>query len=95
MKKQTEHKNEKCLLIEGVSALDIKGLRDIAHLKIYYTIEEKERKIRFYSFYRWKGFTEKEIDCLYGKRMNDELPIIKQSKKYADIQIIKNKTKVI
>ncbi|SDT85597.1 HAD-IIIA family hydrolase [Desulfobacula phenolica] len=89
-----QYKNEKCLLIEGVPALDIKGLRDIAHLKIYYCIDEKERKNRFYSFYRWKGFTEAEIDCLYKKRMKDELPTIKKTRKYADIQIINNSIKL-
>ena len=46
--------NCECLIIEGVPALDIGDLRDIANINIYVDINEVIRKERFHSFYRWK-----------------------------------------
>jgi len=76
------------LVIEGVPTLDIKGLRDMAHIRIYYDVDEAERKRRFSEFYQWKNMTEPDIEQLYKKRMKDELPLIRTSRKYANVEIL-------
>lgn len=79
-----------CLIIEGVPALDIESLREMSHVRVYCEVEERVRKKRFVAFYRWKNFSENQIEQLYTKRMNDELPIVKSSNKYADFTIYKD-----
>ena len=83
-----------CLIVEGVPALDIEGLRRISDTCIYCEIDEHERKKRFFSFYKWKDFSETKIQGLFAKRMNDELPFIESSKKYADFKISSDGMKV-
>jgi histidinol-phosphate phosphatase family protein len=77
--------NSKCLIIDGVSALDISGLRNISGIKVYVDIDENVRKKRFFSFYKWKDLPEEQIEYLYFKRLSDEVPSIRESRKYADI----------
>jgi len=77
--------NSKCLIIDGVSALDITGLRNISGIKVYVDIDENVRKKRFFSFYKWKDLPEEQIEYLYFKRLSDEVPFIRESRKYADI----------
>ena len=77
--------DSKCLIVEGVPAMDIDGLRDIANLKAYIEVDETIRKKRFFSFYKWKDIPDKKIEDLYQKRLEDEVPFIKESKIYADI----------
>jgi len=80
--------DSKCLIVEGVPALDIDGLRDIANLKAYIEIDEDIRKNRFFSFYQWKDLSDKEIENLYQVRLEDEVPFIEESEKYADIIVM-------
>ncbi|KJU82298.1 D,D-heptose 1,7-bisphosphate phosphatase [Candidatus Magnetobacterium bavaricum] len=77
--------NPSWLIIDGVPALDIKGIRDIADINIYIDIDENTREERFFSFYKWKGLTEEEIKKVYTDRLSDEIPYIKESKQYAHI----------
>jgi len=80
--------DSKCLIVEGVPALDIDSLRDIANLKAYIEIDEDVRKNRFFSFYQWKDLSDKEIENLYQVRLEDEVPFIEESEKYADIIVM-------
>lgn len=85
-----EVSDEKCLIVEGVPALNIKGIREISHLRLFCEIEEAERKKRFTSFYRWKDMPQERIDKLYFERMIDEVPHVRQSRIHADYIITKN-----
>jgi len=76
-----------CLIIDGVPALDIKDLREMSNYKIYIEVDEDIRKKRFFNFYRWKDLHDEEIECLYQKRLIDEVPFIEESKQYADIVV--------
>jgi D,D-heptose 1,7-bisphosphate phosphatase len=76
--------NHEAVIIDGVVALDIPYLRRISDLKIYLDTNEELRKKRFHDFYRYKGLTIDEITPLYLERQTDEVPVIVQSKKYAD-----------
>ena len=75
------------LIVEGVPALDIEGLRSISDIRVYCEIQEHERKERFVAYYRWKDLPESMIHQLYERRISDELPIIESSKEYADFVI--------
>lgn len=74
-----------CLIIDGVLSLDIDGLRNISDIKVYIEVDEDIRKERFISFYKWKDLPDKDIEKLYQKRLMDEVPFIRESKKYANI----------
>ena len=79
--------NTKCLIIDGVPALDIDVLRTISDFRIYIDIDETIRKKRFISYYKWKELSDDSIKILYDLRLNDECVYITDTKKYADIII--------
>jgi len=81
-------KDEKCVIVVGVPALDIAALRKRSSLRIYMEVDEARRKDRFFSFYQWKDLEAGTIAELYETRMKDEYPIIEGSKRYADYVII-------
>lgn len=78
-----------CLVVDGVAALDIAGLRDAASLRLFIEAPEEVRRRRFFAFYRWKEMPEHEIEALYAKRLRDEVPIIDASRQHA-YQIIRS-----
>lgn len=80
----------RCLIVDGIPALDINWLRDIANIKIYIEIYEGTRKERFFSFYKWKDLSDEMVEHLYYKRLVDELPFVEETKKYADVVIRRN-----
>jgi uridine kinase len=80
-----EAKGLQCLIIEGVPALDIEGLRNMADLCVYVECEESIRTQRLRSFYKWKGLPEADILDLLAKRSRDELPFVTASRGYADM----------
>jgi D,D-heptose 1,7-bisphosphate phosphatase len=85
--KQAENfklENYEAVIVDGVVALDIPYLREISDLKIYAYTDEELRKKRFFDFYRYKGLTIDIITELYLERQTDEVPVIVQSRKYAD-----------
>jgi uridine kinase len=82
------------LIIDGIPSLDMKGVREISDLLIYCKVNERERKRRFISFYRWKGLPDGEIMNLYTERMQDEIPFVEGSKKYADFIIANGEIEV-
>jgi histidinol-phosphate phosphatase family protein len=78
-----------CLVVDGVAALDIAGLREAASLRLFMEAPEEVRRRRFFAFYRWKDMPEREIEALYAKRLRDEVPIIDASRRHAH-QIIRS-----
>jgi uridine kinase len=72
------------VIIDGVIALDIPYLREVSDLKIYIDINEQSQNKRFYEFYRYKGLSRDEITELYLQRQLDEVPIVVQTRTYAD-----------
>ena len=76
------------LLIDGVIALDHEFLRGIADVSFFTYVPEEVRKQRFYSFYRYKFFSEEKIDSLYHQRIIDEVEIIGQSQHYAENNVV-------
>ena len=81
--------------MDGVPALDVDFLRNISDIKVYVEIDEVARKERFFSFYRWKDLPDEEIERLYQKRLDDEVPYVRESKKYADIIVEVNPVRKI
>ena len=73
-----------CLIVEGVPALDITGLRALSQIKVFVDCDETLRKERLRRFYRWKDLPEKEIENLLVERLSDEVPFIEESRTYAD-----------
>jgi uridine kinase len=79
--------NSKCLIVEGVPALDIAGLRNMSRIKIYVDCDESIRHERFLRFYRWKGMSDEQINEILRLRTQDETPYVVDSKRYADFLI--------
>jgi uridine kinase len=75
----------RCLIIDGVSTLDIEEIRNISNIKIYVEVNEDIRKKRFFNFYKWKDLSDEDIEHLYQRRLVDEVPFIEISKRYADV----------
>jgi uridine kinase len=73
----------RCLVIDGVAALDVAGLREASSYRLFVDAPETMRRERFFAFYRWKDMPEREIEALYQKRLRDEVPVIEASKHYA------------
>ncbi|OPY89498.1 MAG: D-glycero-beta-D-manno-heptose-1,7-bisphosphate 7-phosphatase [Syntrophaceae bacterium PtaU1.Bin231] len=76
-----------CLIVDGVAALDVPGLREVASCRLFADIPEARRRERFFAFYRWKDMPEPEIEALYRERLVDEVPCIEASKQHAQIVV--------
>jgi uridine kinase len=75
-----------CLIIEGVVALAVPELRDLAHLKLAATTDDAERFRRLMSFYTdHKGFSVTAAEALIAEREKEEVPFIKDHHRYADL----------
>jgi len=77
----------RCLIIEGVAALDVAGLREASSCRLFVDSPEALRRERFFAFYRWKDVPEREIEALYRKRLRDEVPVIEASREHAQIVV--------
>jgi histidinol-phosphate phosphatase family protein len=73
-------------IIDGVVALDIKELRDLSDFTIYVEANDVVRKKRLKEFYiDDKKCSANETEQIIKSREIDEVTIIKETKKYADI----------
>jgi D,D-heptose 1,7-bisphosphate phosphatase len=73
-------------IIDGVVALDIKELRDLSDFTIYVETDDVVRKKRLKEFYREdKKCSAIETEQIIKSREIDEVGIIRETKKYADI----------
>jgi uridine kinase len=73
------------LIIEGVVALAVPELRDLAHVKLAASTDDGIRIRRLMSFYTdYKGFSVTEAEALIAEREKEEVPFIKDHQRYAD-----------
>jgi histidinol-phosphate phosphatase family protein len=75
------------LIVEGAVALDIPKLRKKSDYAIYLGIPDSVRRERFLDFYSYKELPSEQIQNLFEKRERDEFPIIKKTKRFADLLI--------
>lgn len=80
-------KNSEFVLLDGVIALALPYFRNIAHTKIFCSIDQKSHFQRVMEFYRWKGLSNGEIEALYKSRKKDEYDLIEKDREFADIVI--------
>jgi len=88
-KKTLSIHGKKCLILDGVPALDIEALRKRSTVGVFVETDEKTRKKRFEAFYTWKDVLQERLEATYLNRQQDEFPIIEASRRYADF-IIRN-----
>ena len=79
--------NKKLIIIEGVTALSLNGLHNMADLKIFVTTDEEKRKQRIIDYYKWRGRDESYITELIKQRSKDEYQLIEKDSKFADIVV--------
>ena len=72
------------LVVDGVVGLDIDEVRQTATVALFTEVDEGVRKKRFEQFYLDKGLAEPAIRELYARRQSDELPIVMESRRFAD-----------
>jgi histidinol-phosphate phosphatase family protein len=73
-------------IVDGVVALDIEELRNLADLSVYVEVDDLIRKKRLTDFYRdQKNCSAAETEHIINSREIDEVTIIKETKKYADL----------
>lgn len=75
------------IIIEGVVALSINFLREVASIKIFCDIDDALLIKRLKSFYAWKGLTAEEIEKIIKIRKLDEYNLINEYKKRADLVV--------
>jgi len=74
------------IIIEGVIALSIKALLELAHLKIYLSIPDETRIARLIDFYvNSKSVNIEKAKHIIFTRENEEVLFVKKSKASADI----------
>jgi uridine kinase len=74
------------IVADGVVALDIPELRAIASLKIFVDLEDQERLRRLKTFYHeYKRCSLETTNKIIAEREREEVPLIKATKRYADI----------
>ena len=77
------------VIAEGVVALALKDLFDLAAIKIYVKIDDDLRQKRLELFYKEKGLNTDKIQRVISEREKEEVPFIKNTIKYANY-IIEN-----
>lgn len=74
------------IIAEGVIALALNELVEIASLKIFVHVSDKVRTERLFSFYRdVKKLSVDEVEAVIAERECEEVPFIKQTASCADI----------
>jgi D,D-heptose 1,7-bisphosphate phosphatase len=81
--------NANIIIIEGFGALTDKKIQALYSKKLFVSIQEEQRKERFYAFYKWCGKSEIEINNRYQSQTKNEDIIVSENYKYAH-QIIHN-----
>jgi len=74
------------IFMEGVVALAISGLRDLAACRIFVDVADDLRLRRLHEFYNvTKGLPTEETKALIHSRELEEVPLIKRSRENADL----------
>lgn len=79
--------NEDVIIIEGVIALGVEYIREIADHKVFINIEMEDLKKRLIDFYLWKGYKLSEIESIFEQRKKDEYEPVLLHSKYADTEL--------
>jgi len=79
--------NERAIIIEGIVALALPYLLEIADLKIFVDINEVLHFNRVKEYYKWKGYTPQQSEDQYKLRKKLEYDMISSTIKNADIII--------
>jgi uridine kinase len=83
-------------IVDGVVALDIPDLRELADFKIYLEIPDEIRKSRLVDFYtNYKNCTPEETEKIIEERELEEVMTVKETRIYADMIFDSNKQKYI
>lgn len=75
------------ILVEGVVALAIQDLHDVAALKIYVKTNDQMRLKRIEELYLDKGFTLEETNKIISARETEEVPFVKRTVNFANISL--------
>lgn len=73
------------LIVEGVVALADAALRRMSSRNLYVERDEADRLREVADNYRWRGWDEQRIAALLAERAAEELPLVVNSSKYADV----------
>ncbi|MBM3709090.1 MAG: HAD-IIIA family hydrolase [Actinobacteria bacterium] len=79
--------SQDAVIIIGACALCSGAVSRLSNFKIFVEVSEDTYRERFYKFYRWKKLDEENIDKLYNQRLADELPVILDSKRMANLSV--------
>jgi uridine kinase len=73
------------IIVDGTISLDIPELRELSNFKVFVEIDDILRKQRLVSFYReYKKCSEEETNRIIAEREKEEIPIIKDTREFAD-----------
>lgn len=70
---------EDLLIVEGVPALLDVDLAAAAHVRVYVSVEEAERRERFFADYEWREVGHESVSALWAERDMDEHPVVRAS----------------
>jgi len=72
------------VILEGIIALSHPILRALSHLKIFKTVQAEVLKERVFTFYKWKGMHDGDIENQYNERRAQEFSLIEKELNWAD-----------
>jgi histidinol-phosphate phosphatase family protein len=75
------------LIVEGVPALLVDELVNLADLRLHIEMPESRRLAHLRADYRWRGEPEADVDALVASRAVDESPLVQQAAARADFVI--------
>ena len=78
---------ENVIIIDGVIALALPYLREIADLKIFKAIEDNDHYQRVMDYFAWKGYSREHSEKEYLQRKVLEYSVISETGKYADLMV--------
>jgi len=82
-----EFNQEDIVILDGVVALGLYEVRQLADIKIFMDIDEKLLRHRIEQYYTWRQKEKNEIEELFQKRRGDEYQLIEKDRKFADFVI--------
>jgi histidinol-phosphate phosphatase family protein len=81
------YNHEEVIILDGVIALAIGYLREMAHFKIYKHISDEQHYQRTQIYHGWKGYSAELAASQYEERRIPEYEFIKSTRKFADLVV--------
>ncbi len=72
------------IIIDGVVGLSSEILRDLAHYKLFLSIDTELHKERILHYYQWRNTSDEDIEALYKSRQDNEYSLIEKESSFAD-----------